>query len=65
MVDTTLSNKDLYRQNEEAMKELLDKHPLGFGLPVDIAHATVFLLSNQLRWITGLKMPFGGGYLAK
>lgn len=65
VVDSPLSNKSLYRQNEEAMKELLDKHPLGFGLPVDIAHATVFLLSNQSRWITGINMPVDGGYLAK
>ena len=54
-----------YRQDENAMKEILNKHPLGLGAPEDVAYAAVFLLSEQSKWITGINMPVDGGYLAK
>lgn len=41
------------------------KHPLGFGEPEDIANATMFLLSNAARWITGTNLIIDGGYSAR
>lgn len=65
VVETPLSQKSYYRQDENAMKEILNKHPLGLGAPEDVAYAAVFLLSEQSKWITGINMPVDGGYLAK
>jgi NAD(P)-dependent dehydrogenase (short-subunit alcohol dehydrogenase family) len=65
VVDTPLSQKSYYRHDEYAMKDILNKHPLGLGTPEDVAYAVVFLLSEQSKWITGINMPVDGGYLAK
>lgn len=46
-------------------KEMMEKHggdyPLGFGYPIDIANAIVFLLSDASRWITGTELIMDGG----
>lgn len=65
VVETPLSQKSYYRQDSEAMKEILNQHPLGFGTPEDIAHAAVYLLSDISRWVTGSNMIVDGGYLAR
>ncbi|HEY8667754.1 MAG TPA: SDR family NAD(P)-dependent oxidoreductase [Tepidisphaeraceae bacterium] len=39
-------------------------HPLGFGIPADIANAIAFLLSDAARWITGTTLVVDGGYTA-
>lgn len=36
-------------------------HPLGFGVPEDIANATVFFLSAASRWVTGTTLIMDGG----
>ena len=37
-------------------------HPLGrLGEPEDVAHATLFLLSDAASWITGVVLPVDGG----
>jgi NAD(P)-dependent dehydrogenase (short-subunit alcohol dehydrogenase family) len=50
---------------EEAQKSILDMHPLGIGLPEDVANACAFLLSENARWITGTNLIIDGGYSAK
>lgn len=40
-------------------------HPLGLGLPGDVAQATSFLLSDAARWITGTTLPVDGGFMAQ
>lgn len=40
------------------------RYLLGYGEPVDVANACVFLLSEASRWITGINLPVDGGYLA-
>ena len=40
-------------------------HLLGFGQPLDIAHAAVFLLSPAAAWITGTTMAVDGGYMVR
>lgn len=38
----------------------LRSYPLGVGKPEDVANATVFLLSDASRWITGTTIIMGG-----
>jgi NAD(P)-dependent dehydrogenase (short-subunit alcohol dehydrogenase family) len=46
-----------------AMTEYMMKHPLGFGLPCDIASMVLHLMSN--RWITGSIITMDGGFLCQ
>lgn len=34
-------------------------HPLGIGLPQDVAAAVAFLASSDARWISGISLPLG------
>jgi NAD(P)-dependent dehydrogenase (short-subunit alcohol dehydrogenase family) len=51
--------------DDGARKAVEDLHPLGFGLPEDIANAVAFLCADTGRWITGSVMVVDGGYLAR
>lgn len=42
-------------------KEENDRMPLGFGKPDDIAFATIFLLSDLSKWMTGSSIVVDGG----
>lgn len=47
----------------EDEKEIAKSTPLGrVGKPEDIADVTVFLCSEQARWLTGQSLYVGGGY---
>lgn len=48
-----ISDKDWEKQ--EAM------YPLGFGSPLDVAYAAIYLFSDASRWITGTKIKMDGG----
>lgn len=37
-------------------------HPLGIGVPRDVAYACAFLLADTGRWITGTSLVVDGGY---
>ncbi|MBV9504795.1 MAG: SDR family oxidoreductase [Acidobacteriia bacterium] len=39
--------------------------PLGWGTPLDVAHAIAFLLADTGRWITGSVLCVDGGYIAQ
>lgn len=49
----SISDKDLEKQ--EAM------YPLGFGSPLDVAYAAIYLFSDASRWITGTQIRMDGG----
>jgi NAD(P)-dependent dehydrogenase (short-subunit alcohol dehydrogenase family) len=65
VVDTPMSQQAYYSKNEELKERIISLHPLGLGLPDDVANACVFLLSDASRWITGTQLMVDGGYTAR
>ncbi len=50
---------------EEAYAALIADHPLGrLGEPEDIAHACLYLASDEAKWVTGVILPVDGGRTA-
>lgn len=54
--------KRLYKTEQEFEQAIVWKHALKLGRPEDIANATVYLLSDASRWVTGTTMNVDGGY---
>ena len=50
---------------EQQMAAIAALHPLGIGLPRDVAHAIAFLLGPASSWITGTTLVVDGGYTAQ
>ena len=65
-IDTPLFDAvALNAHDEDGMRRLLERQPLGIGKPADVAHAVMFLLSDASRFITGTNLVVDGGYLAQ
>ena len=59
-------NKDLPHMKDPNARALLEaNHLLGLGNPTDISNASIFLLSDASRWITGQNIVVDGGYTAR
>lgn len=65
VVESPMSAKAIYSQDEASLERIRSLHPLGLGKPEDVAHAASFLLSDASRWITGTTLFVDGGYSAK
>lgn len=65
VVDTPMSQKAYYSQNEELKERIIKLHPLGLGTPEDVANACIYLLSDAGRWVTGTQLMVDGGYTAR
>ena len=65
IVNTPMIKNSTYKQNNELYAKTLEKYPLGFGEPSDIANVCVFLISDASKWITGTEIVVDGGYSAK
>ncbi|KAI0965460.1 NAD(P)-binding protein [Xylaria arbuscula] len=52
-------------ENVSSFDELQARHPLGLGVPKDLAGAAVFLASDEARWVTGTSLSVDGGYSAQ
>jgi NAD(P)-dependent dehydrogenase (short-subunit alcohol dehydrogenase family) len=65
-IDTPLYRSFLEQQpNPEAVNRMVEAmHPLGIGTPEDIAHAAVFLASDESRYATGAPFLIDGGSTA-
>ncbi len=64
-VQTEMLDKLISSIGEEEVNKMLLDYPLGLGYPQDISDLTVFLLSNQSKWITGSVITIDGGYSAR
>jgi len=51
--------KNIY--NEEFIKKMNNKYPLGIGHPADITDFCCFLVSDSAKWITGQSIVVDGG----
>ena len=50
---------------DKAWAEIVSEYPLGrLGTPLDIAHAALYLASDESQWVTGIALPVDGGYTA-
>lgn len=47
--------------NEDTIKQIEARQPLGLGEPEDVAHAILFYLSDASRWVSGTSLILGGG----
>jgi NAD(P)-dependent dehydrogenase (short-subunit alcohol dehydrogenase family) len=65
VVKTPLVDRAFYSQSIEGFKQMEALHPLGIGLPEDVANASVFMISDASRWITGSNFVIDGGYSIK
>lgn len=65
VIITPMSSAAVYTQNEAALEKTKSYHPLGLGIPEDVANGCMFLLSDASRWITGTNLMIDGGYTAR
>ena len=65
VVDTPMSKHAVYSKDESSINRIKSLHPLGLGQPADVANASLFLISDAARWITGTNLIVDGGYSTK
>lgn len=63
LVETEMFEKTKSALSETELLDILSSYPLGIGKPMDVAHASAFLLSNQSSWMSGTTMRLDGGLL--
>ena len=66
IIETDLNHDFLQGLKKTGEYEALVRiHPLGFlGATDDVAHAAVYLASNEAPWMTGVVLPVDGGISA-
>jgi meso-butanediol dehydrogenase/(S,S)-butanediol dehydrogenase/diacetyl reductase len=63
MIETEMTES--LRENKNLMKEWIKDYPIGrFGKPDDVAHACLYLASEESSFVTGAVIPIDGGFTA-
>lgn len=65
VVESPMSESAVYSRSKDERSKIQELHPLGLGSPKDVAYATVYLLSDASRWVTGSNLFVDGGYTAR
>ena len=59
---TPLMQSYLSQISEEERQKRVEGFPLGLGEPADVANASIYLMSEASRWVTGQNIVIDGGY---
>jgi NAD(P)-dependent dehydrogenase (short-subunit alcohol dehydrogenase family) len=62
MVNTEMMQSLLLSLTPDQLNKDEKKYPLGYGEPVDVSNAVIYLLSDASKWITGSSLIMDGGY---
>ena len=61
MIETNIMNEGAI--TKEQLREDAKKYPLGrYGKPEEVAYATIYLLSDASKWVTGSNLLIDGGF---
>lgn len=61
LVETNIMEVTANAASRDSLEAHRKQYPLGFGKPIDVANAVVFLLSDASKWITGTEIVLDGG----
>ena len=62
---TPMMQNTLDAMKEEDRQKRVEGFPLGLGQTTDISNASIYLLSDASRWVTGQNLIVDGGYTVK
>lgn len=65
IVETPMTEGLRERVGSAGFEKIASAHPLGLGVPLDVANAILYLLSPASRWVTGSALVVDGGYTAQ
>lgn len=65
IIKTSMAENMFSEMEAEQLRDINNKHPLGFGSPQDVANGCVYLLSDSSKWVTGTNLIVDGGYSAQ
>ncbi|WP_255455287.1 SDR family NAD(P)-dependent oxidoreductase [Cryobacterium sp. Hh38] len=65
VVQTAMTQSLAETIGSQSFETVKAAHPLGLGLPEDVAAAVLYLLSPASQWVTGTSLTVDGGYTAQ